>query len=89
MNKFRLNSQLSLINEEEDEDLNLTERMAKMDTSPDVKQTGIEECKSYSKSTGLERFMNFLDQPKASSTNKLKPLPQVKKTSNNIDELNP
>ena len=60
-----------------------------MDTLPDVKQTGIEECKSYSKSTGLERFMNFLDQPKASSTKKLKPLPQVKKTSNNIDELNP
>lgn len=42
MNKFRLNNQLSLINEEEDEDLNLTERMAKMDTSPDVKHKGID-----------------------------------------------
>lgn len=88
MNRFRLNNQLSLINEQEDEDLNLTERMAKFETSPDMKQKGIEQQKICSKSTGLDRFMTFLDQPQHSSNKKLKPLPNTNKKTV-ADQLNP
>jgi hypothetical protein len=88
MNKFRLNNQLSLINEEEEEDINSTQTITKIDSSPDMKQKGIEQQTNSSKSTGLDRFMNFLDQPKVNSLKKLKHPPKAKETKN-VDELNP
>jgi hypothetical protein len=41
MQKFRLKNQLSLINEEEEEDFNLTRKTANIETSPRMKHNSI------------------------------------------------